>query len=443
MRSRRGSDESGLGEARAAAARIVAAVLDEGRSLDRALAGLAPRGAGRALVAELAYGTLRWQPQLAALVGALLRRPLKGRDRDLHALLLVGAYQLVHLDLPAPQAVSRSAEAARALGKPWAVGMVNGLLRALLRRREELLAGLEATPAARHAHPDWLLARWREQWPADWEGIAAAGNRRPPMTLRVNRLQGTREAYLERLRAAAIEAEPAAHSPAGVVLGRAVEVAELPGFSTGAASVQDLAAQLAAPLLEPAAGMRVLDACAAPGGKTGHLLECCGPGADLIALDRDPERLRAVEDNLARLGLSCTVRAGDAAAPAQWWDGRAFERILLDAPCSGSGVIRRHPDIKLLRRESDIETLARAQAELLRALWSVLAPGGMLLYATCSVLQEENEGQVISFLDSQPDARERPIEASWGRPRPAGRQILSGEDEMDGFYYARLVKVAA
>lgn len=426
--------------ARVLAARAVAAVLGERRSLTDILPGLIDRGAprDRALVRELAAGTLRLEPRLSVWLDALLNQPLPRRGAELRALLLVGLYQLVETRIPPHAAVNETVAAATGIGAGRATGLVNAVLRNFTRRRGEL-EGLDVA-GVRWAHPEWLVRRLHEAWPGDWEAMLEAGNRRPPMTLRVNRRQGSRDDLLDALRAAGIGAAPHALAPEGVQLERPCDVADLPGFAGGSCSVQDAGAQFAAPLLEAAPGMRVLDACCAPGGKTAHLLEA-QDGLDMLALDVDAARLERARETLARLGLSADLRAADAAAPASWWDGRPFDRILLDAPCSASGVIRRHPDIKQLRRDDDIAALARRQRALLAALWPLLAPGGILLYCTCSILPDETAGPVRDFLAAAGDARERPIAAPWGRPAGAGRQILPGERDMDGFYYARLEKV--
>jgi 16S rRNA (cytosine967-C5)-methyltransferase len=429
---------------RAAAARVLGQVLGEGLSLavvlPPALEWVVPRDRG--LLRELCCGVCRWQPQLQALLDRVLDRPLDPREQAVRALLLAGLYQLWHLRVPEHAAVAETVAAARQLRKPWAAGLINAVLRAALRRRAELTAALEADPEARTAHPRWLLDwLWRD-WPDDWPAIVAANNARPPFALRVNRRHVQRQDYRLRLAAAGWDAEPVAGVETALVLDEAAEPAALPGFAEGWVTVQDPAAQLAAPLLEVQPGQRVLDACAAPGGKTGHLLECA-PDLELTALDHDPERLERVRANLRRLRLTARLVVGDARRPADWWDGVPYDRILVDAPCSATGVIRRHPDIKLLRRESDIAALAERQRAMLAGLWPLLRPGGRLLYATCSVLRQENEQVVDTFLAVQPDAVEQRITASWGRPVPRGRQILPGEAGMDGFYYAGLIKQAA
>ncbi len=430
--------ESG-GKARAAAARVLGRVLDQGESLATALptegARLAPED--RPLVQEICYGVLRLLPRLEGYAKALLERPIKRKERPIHHLLLVGLYQLEYLDIPPHAAVSATVEASVLLERQWARGLVNAVLRGFQRRREELLAQGDNDPTTRLNHPRWLLTQLTEAWPDDWEQIATQANNRPPMTLRVNLSRGSRADYLTRLEQAGIAAQATCHAPSGITLERPLAVERLPGFSDGDVSVQDEAAQLAAPLLEAAPGMRVLDACAAPGGKSGHLLELT-PGIELTALDLDASRLARVGDNLARLQLQAKLQVGDGANPSSWWDGRPFDRILLDAPCSGTGVIRRHPDIKWLRRATDIPALETQQAQLLAALWPLLAPGGLLVYATCSILPAENSRQIAAFLRTQRDAQPLPIVATWGRESGPGRQILPGENGMDGFFYARI-----
>lgn len=427
---------------RADATRAVAAVLLKGRSLgtvlDRHLGEAAP-GSARALAQELAYGTLRWQPRLAFILNGLLERPLRRKDKELEVLLLIGLYQLAYLRIPVHAAVAETVSAARHLGKPWAGRLVNGVLRNYLRRRDELDREADLYPPSRWAHPPWLIEAISHSWPDHWEAILTANNARPPLSLRINRRQVGRHQYLERLAACGIEAHPIVHTDTGIVLARPVDPVALPEFAGGALSVQDGAAQLAAPLLDARPGQRVLDACCAPGGKTTHLLEL-QPDARVLALDKDPRRLRTVRTNLERLRLHAETLAADAAEPEAWWDGHPFDRILLDAPCSATGVIRRHPDIKALRRAEDITALADTQGRLLAALWPLLKPGGMLLYTTCSVLKEENQGRIEDFVRTQPDAQVDAFDAPWGHRLDPGRQLLPGEYDMDGFYYARLLK---
>jgi 16S rRNA (cytosine967-C5)-methyltransferase len=430
-----------MSDPRATAARTLTQVIRHGRSLSDILPG-ATQAAGddRALVREMVYGTLRWFHRLDAILKRLLQRPLRPKDTDVRALLLLGLYQLQYMRIPPHAAVGETVQAARALGKSWASALVNGVLRRFLRERDTLLDRLKEDEQARLSHPSWLLQRLHEDWPGHWRDIASAANGRAPMTLRVNPHHGSRRDYATRLDEAGIACTPHPLVASALTLERPLEVERLPGFGEGAVSVQDAAAQLAAPLLDIRAGQRILDACAAPGGKTGHILELATEGVAVTALDHDGGRLQRVAENLRRLGREATLIAADAAEPGDWWDGASFDRILLDAPCSATGVIRRHPDIKLLRKPGDITTLVTTQARLLDALWPLLAPGGMLLYATCSVLQAENEQSVGAFLSRHEDASERPIEAGWGQARQHGRQILPGQDGMDGFYYACIVK---
>lgn len=389
--------------------------------------GLSPQQ--RAAIQDLSYGVCRHYGALQATLDRLLDKPL--RDRELQRLLLVALYQL-QFSRAAPHAVvDHAVKTAAALGKGQAKGLVNAVLRNFLRRAEGLARELAADPATRYAYPGWWIETLRGQYPEHWQAILEAGNRHPPMTLRVNARRATPEQYLETLAEAGIEARLVGER--ALLLSHPLPVDRLPGFAQGMVSVQDAGAQEAARLLDAAAGMRVLDACSAPGGKAAHLLERAD--IDLLALDNDPERLQKVGQNLARLGLAATLTAGDAARPEQWWDGRPFQRILADVPCSASGVVRRHPDIKCLRRESDIPQFAAQQRAILDSLWRCLARGGKLLYATCSVFAEENGAQITAFLERHEDARRLPPP---GLDAPAGQ--LLPDHLHDGFYYALLAK---
>ncbi len=417
-------------------------VMLNGSSLSDALppllAPLAPRD--RAFAQALCFATLRWHHQLEALAGILLSKPLRAKDRDVGLTIEMGLCELLYLRTPDYAAIREAAGLARSLGKPWAVGLVNAVLRRAQREGAALQSAINREPAARLSLPGWLLSALQSAWPDDWEAVGEALNRQAPMTLRVDLSRTTRERHAASLTAAGQQPRAHATVASALTLETPVDVVQLPGFAEGLVSVQDAAAQLAAPLLECRAGMRVLDACAAPGGKTLHLLESAGGALDLTALDVDAERLERVRENLERAGRRARLVAGDAAVPGGWHEGGPYDRILLDAPCSATGVIRRHPDIKVLRQASDIAPLVTRQAQLLAALWPLLAPGGMLLYATCSMLPQENAGQVRNFLRAHPDAEEAPISGGWGRPGSPGRQILAGEQDMDGFYYARLRK---
>jgi 16S rRNA (cytosine967-C5)-methyltransferase len=427
---------------RALAAQALVEVLRENATLsvaaERAVKDCSDRR-DAALVKELGYGTLRFQPRLAALLARLLEQPLKGSDLDVEALLLLGLYQLIYMRVPDHAAVRETVEACRALKKGWAAGLVNGVLRRFLRERAALETAVMDDPAARYAHPLWFIEELRRDWPQHWELILAAGNERPPLTLRVNRARIERDAFLAQLGAANLPARACRHSVDGVVLDRPLDVGALPGFAAGLCSVQDEAAQLAAGVLDVVPGQRVLDACAAPGGKACHLLER-HPGLALTLVERDSFRARRIHENLERLGLAAEVRVADAGEPLAWWDGAPFDRILLDAPCSASGVVRRHPDAKLRHRQDQLDAAVGLQRRLLDALWPLLAPRGKLVYATCSVFRRENAGQLEGFLAAHGDADALPLEVDWGIRAGAGRQILSGEDGMDGFYYACLQK---
>ena len=436
--------------ARTLAAKAVQQVLQDGRSLSQVLPPLLAQAAhvDRGLTQELAYGVLRWHVRLQLLMQQLLSHPLKSKDQDIGCLLLVGLYQLIYTAIPPHAAVHATVEAVRATGKRWAVPLVNAVLRAYQRRHEELEAIADAQPASRYAHPDWLIDMLRADWPEDWQELLMANNERPPFVLRVNPRHGSVAEYQAALQVEGMLFSKHGAANQAIRLEQPVAVERLPGFADGAVSVQDAAAQLAAELLDVRPGMRVLDACAAPGGKTAHILERSPELSEVVAVEIDPARVPRIEQNLQRLGLASQLVIGDAGQPGAWWDGRQFERILLDAPCSATGVIRRHPDIKSLRRASDLDELTVTQARLLEALWPLLAPGGMLLYATCSVLRRENEQQIAQFLQHHSDVLEGEFEGTWGRPVSHGRQIFPGAAggatdvgmDMDGFYYASLIK---
>jgi len=395
----------------------------------------------KALIQALCYGVIRWHDRLEGIASALVGKPLKQRDRDIHYLFLIGFYQIVYMRIPDHAVVSATVAATKELDKPWARGLVNAVLRRFLRERDALLAKVDEEPVARYAHPAWLIERLRTQRPDQWQAILDEGNRHPPMSLRVNRLVMSRDEYIERLDERDMRAAISPYAPDAVILDQAVNVDSLPGFRDGWVSVQDVAAQLAAGLLDLAPGQRVLDVCAAPGGKTCHILESEPALAAVFALDNDASRLTDVRDNLDRLGLNAEWVQADAGDPDAWWDGNPFDRILLDAPCSATGVIRRHPDIKYLRSEADVVALAVLQRDILNAIWRTLRPGGILVYATCSILREENEAQLSDFVQGREDVTVLSMDGGWGEAEGIGRQVLPGQDAMDGFYYARLCKL--
>lgn len=397
--------------------------MQAGRSLTEALLQISAEVvAARAAAQDIAYGVLRCHGRGEFILGRLMTRPLTHAETQ--ALLLAALYRLETRPDAAHMVVDQAVAAAGELAGGALKGVVNGVLRNFLRQRDVLLAEVAKDDVARHQHPAWWLARLRRGYRDGWERIVEAGNSPPPMTLRVNTRQVSVGDYRASLLAAGVEAEPV--GSAGLILAKPMGVDLLPGFAAGWISVQDAGAQRAAELLDPVPGARVLDACAAPGGKTAHLLERAD--VDVLALDIDAARTRRIEDNLRRLGLAARVKAADCLAVGQWWDGRPFDAILADVPCSASGVVRRHPDIKALRRESDIRRLVHTQAAILDALWPLLKPGGKLLYATCSVFVEENAAQIDAFLVRRPDAR-RLVEEQWLPDR-----------KNDGFYYALLRK---
>ncbi len=424
---------------RARAADILIQVTQDGKSLSTLLATALPGipdASDRAFVQALCYGVLRWYWRLDRLMSLLTRKPVK--DERIRLLALLGLFQLRYTRVKPHAAVGETVSAAGA--SAWAKPLLNGILRTYQRKQAALEARLATHEASALAHPDWLADQLKQDWPAAYRDLLGQNNELPPLTLRVNRQRQTRDEFLARLAEAGIAARPSRVCDTAVTIETPLPVERIPGFSEGAVSVQDAAAQFAAGLLQLAPGQRVLDLCAAPGGKTAHLLETCPTLAELVAVDVSVERLARVRDNLDRIGQSATLIAGDALDPAAWWDRQPFERILVDAPCSATGVIRRHPDIKVLRRPADLPALAETQRRILSAAWSMLAPGGILLYATCSVIRAENEAQVVRFLAEHGDARERPITACWGIPVTVGRQILTGTDQLDGFYYACLQK---
>ena len=427
----------------AAAAKVVDAVVTRGQSADAALIFAGPPSE-RAAVRAIALGTIRWYLRLLPAIEALLERP-SAVPTVVRALLAAAAHQ-VEYSHHAPEATVHAAvDAARLLKVPRAAGLVNAVLRRFVTERAALFARLEASLPIRTAHPAWLAERIRAAWPTG-EGLLAANNEHPPMTLRVDLSRASAEAYVRRLHEASIESREIQWLPSAVTLNHPMGVSELPGFAQGVVSVQDAGAQLAAGLLDAHPGMRVLDACAAPGGKTAHLLEVLGDGADVTALDVDVARIQLIGENLKRLGRTAHLALGDARDPATFWDGRPFERILVDAPCSSTGVIRRHPDIKLLRRPADIRAFAATQLAILRAAVGLLVPGGRMVYSTCSVLPEENEQVVAALLAAEPgmavaEGSQELAFVPGALKRAAGMQLLPGsEAATDGFYYACLEK---
>ena len=430
-------------EIRAAAARAIQSVRFDGVSLKtalpKALEGVAD-ARDRALCEAICFEAARWSLRYERLLDKLMERPLPPSARSIHALLLAGLAQLDAMRLADYAAISSTAEAARVLNQPRHVGLVNAVLRRFARERAELDAALGDDDSVRHSHPAWLAKALRKDWGAQADAVLSANNQAAPMWLRVNLGKVGRDDYRAQLQAAGIDAWDSALVPSALRIDHGMAPTRLPGWDAGLVSVQDLSAQLTAHAVDAGDGMRVLDACAAPGGKTAHLRERTPGLAQLVALDVDAFRLQRVRENLVRLGLQAVAIQDDAANPKAWWDGVPFDRILLDAPCSGTGVIRRQPDIKLHRRASDVQGAVKLQWKLLDAAWPLLAAGGRLVYATCSVLKDENERQIDAFLARTPDAVAVALPERFGRASGAGRQRLPGDDDGDGFFHAALEK---
>ncbi|HID4134059.1 TPA: 16S rRNA (cytosine(967)-C(5))-methyltransferase RsmB [Pluralibacter gergoviae] len=421
---------------RSLVAQSVEQVVEQGQSLSSVLPVMQKKVAekDRALLQELSFGVLRTLPQLEWLINKLMSRPMTGKQRTVHYLIMVGFYQLLYTRIPPHAALAETVEGAVAIKRPQLKGLINGVLRQFQRQQEELLAEFAGTEK-RFLHPEWLVKRLKKAYPQQWQQILEANNQRPPMWLRVNRNHHSRDEWLALLEAAGMAGAVHPDYPDAVRLDAPAPVQALPGFAEGWVTVQDASAQGCMRFLQPKNGEAILDLCAAPGGKTTHILEVA-PEAAVLAVDVDEQRLSRVYDNLKRLGMKAEVKQGDGRTPAQWCGEKQFDRILLDAPCSATGVIRRHPDIKWLRRDRDISELVRLQGEILDAIWPHLKPGGTLVYATCSVLPEENSQQIAAFLQRTADARL----GQTGTPEKPGQQNLPDAAEGDGFFYATLIK---
>ena len=421
---------------RSMAAQAVEQVVEKGQSLSNVLPALQQKVADKdkALLQELCFGVLRTLSQLEWMIQQLMERPMTGKQRTVHYLIMVGFYQLLHTRIPPHAALAETVEGAVVIKRPQLKGLINGVLRQFQRRQEELLSEFSQSDL-RFLHPSWLVKRIKNAYPQQWEAILEANNQRPPMWLRVNRNHHSRDAWLALLTEAGMIGFPHPDYPDAVRLETPASVLALPGFEQGWVTVQDASAQGCMRYLQPENGEQILDLCCAPGGKTTHILEVA-PQADVLAVDVDEKRLSRVYDNLKRLGMKATVKQGDGRYPEQWCAEQLFDRILLDAPCSATGVIRRHPDIKWLRRDRDIPELAQLQAEILNATWAHLKPGGTLVYATCSILPEENQQQIAAFLARTSDA----VLSDTGTAEQPGQQNLPGAEEGDGFFYAKLIK---
>lgn len=416
---------------RTSAAKILQSVIYKGESLSAALADNESP-----MVSDLCYGSLRWHEPLSALINELLSKELKKKDKGIECLIRVGLYQIIYQSTPDHAAVGETVSALKGLKKPWAKNLVNAVLRNYLREQESLQKEIQKRQVVKYAFPQWLIHEIKQAWPENWEKILEQSNQRAPMTLRVNLTRQTRDEYLQKLNDAGIQANLLSGVKTAIVLDKPSNVYDLPSFEKGAASVQDGAAQLASILLDCQDNMSVLDACAAPGGKTGHILESA-KNLNVLAIDNSEIRLERVTQNLQRLNLKADVVVADVLDTELYAKDKMFDRILLDAPCSATGVIRRHPDIKVLRRKSDIAELQSLQSKMLDALWEKLKPEGILLYATCSILPQENEQQVQAFLKRHDDVDIIVIEGAQG----SGRQVFPGENTMDGFYFVKLKKL--
>lgn len=398
------------------------------------------------LLKELCFGVCRQYPKLNSIALHLLAHPFEEKDTDLYATLLLGLYQLTYMNTPDHAAVNESVEACRLLKKDWATKLMNAVLRRYQREADEIIDSLGDMPSVEYNQPKWLVKRFNKYWPDQLEEIIEASNTHPPMCIRVNQSCVSRETYQSLLLEQGVKSELAPFAQSALYLKHAVRVGELPSFEAGFVSVQDEAAQLSAHILSPKSGEKILDACAAPGGKTGHLLEKAND-IQLTAVELEPWRMEKIESNLERLGYSAALICADACDLDEWWDGEHFDKILLDAPCSATGVIRRNPDIKINRKPADIDELVIIQQEILDKVWTTLKPNGFLLYATCSLMTEENEQQIQRFLERQLDAKEAPLNAltpnlaiEWGIPVSHGRQLFPTLEGHDGFYYCLLQK---
>lgn len=425
------------------AVRALQEVIHDHRSLDEVIPvfNKALGSADRALMQAMCYGVMRWLPRLEAWADQFIAKPEKQVSQPVRILILLGLYQLLYTRIPAHAAIHATVECAPHLKQGRAKAMVNAVLRNFQRRREQLEAKINEDAVAKYAHPAWMLTSLQSDWPNDWRAITEANNQQAPMTLRLDCHRMDRAEYLQQLQAKGLTATAHPLAPEAIMLQTAVNVEMLPGFDAGYVSVQDAAAQLAVPLLRHNSSHRVLDACAAPGGKTAHILQREEP-KQLDALDISMARLEKLESMFARIQRKANIIEGDAGNPETWWDGQAYDRILLDAPCSASGVIRRHPDIKHHRSKKALQRVVKRQAQILNALWSLLAPGGILVYVTCSIFKVENELQIKAFIESRTDVAEDNIDAGWGRG-DIGKQILPGEADMDGFYFVTLIKKEA
>ncbi|WP_191601735.1 16S rRNA (cytosine(967)-C(5))-methyltransferase RsmB [Marinomonas algicola] len=430
--------------ARSVSIAVITGVLQNKGSLSTQLTKHASRvhSEHQAKLKEICFGVCRWYPKLNSIALSMLQQPFEEEDYDLYAALLIGLYQIDYMDTPDHAAVNEAVEASKELNKNWAGKLINAVLRRYLREKDAIIAAIDSMPSVEYVHPKWFMKRLKKHWPDNLDAIVDANNSHPPMCLRVNERHVSRETAIELLLSEDIDTEKGLFSSSSLYLKKPVRVNQLPHFELGYFSVQDESAQLAAFILDLKEGEKVLDACAAPGGKTGHLLERAN--LDVTALELEPWRLDKIHENLDRLQLSAKVICADASDTDSWWDGQSFDKILLDAPCSATGVIRRNPDIKINRKPKEVEELTHTQKNILHAVWKTLAPGGQLLYATCSILEEENALQIARFLETHDDAIEKALDLpeECGVKVQHGRQLLPQKQGHDGFYYCLLEKIA-
>jgi 16S rRNA (cytosine967-C5)-methyltransferase len=427
---------------RAVAASILVQLLEQKGSLNSGLQPFKNRD-DYPLLQEICFGTCRYFYSLEFVLKQLVAKPLRSKDKDVKCLLLVGLYQLRHMSLPEYAIINETVSGVSKLKKPWSRGLINAVLRNYLRDLESVELNLKTSPACiKYDQPKWLADQIQQDWPDHWQQIFESSNQRPPMTVRVNLSRVTRSDYLQRLESVEIDAASGNLASSSIYLTTPKPVELLPGFSAGLSSIQDEASQLIPPLLQLEPHQRVLDACAAPGGKTCHILETQPLVDSLTSLDISKSRLVRVEENLQRLNLKANLKAADARDLAAWWDGKLFDRILLDAPCSATGVIRRHPDIKVLRRAENLAELNTLQLAILQKIWATLKPGGLLLYTTCSILSQENSEIVAKFIESSDNAKYEGINADWGVECPLGRQLLPSANGPDGFFFSLIRKTS-
>ena len=397
-------------------------------------------GNDKAIIQEICYGTFRWYIQLEYILNLLLEKRIKKKDSRLKYLMIVGLYQLRFMRIPPHAVVSETVNTCKKIKMEWAKNLVNAILRRYLRETDNFNPDIDDDDGLETSHPKWIIEQLKLDWPEEWKKILDANNQHPPMYLRVNEQRQSREQYLIKMEQAGIAGQITPYSKQGILLEKPVDVDQLPGFNKGEVSVQELAAQLSVDLLDLKPEQNVLDACAAPGGKSSHILESQTKIKSLTVIEKDPKRAKRLSETLNRLGLNAITKVSDIIDIDHWWNKEPFDRILLDAPCSATGVMRRHPDIKILRTPEEVKAINTLQMKLLETLWQTLKPKGLLVYVTCSIFKQENSELINKFIDNNSDCVLKPIDAEWGKDTGYGKQILTGQNNMDGFFYACLEK---